>query len=117
MDITLSIDDTELPATLVDSGTTQDVLSLLPLTLTLSDYRETEKISDCRGDCPPREHQRVSIPRWATSPTTCPGATWRSSTGTSTTRRATSSCRIDSGIEQLAGSSGEATVTVSRSTP
>jgi hypothetical protein len=46
MNITLSFNATELSATLVDSETTQDFLSLLPLTLMLSDYRETEKVSD-----------------------------------------------------------------------
>jgi hypothetical protein len=46
MNITLSFDDTELTATLVDSETMQDFPALLPLELTLSDYRETEKVSD-----------------------------------------------------------------------
>ena len=33
-------------ATLVDNATSRDFVSLLPLTITLKDYAETEKISD-----------------------------------------------------------------------
>lgn len=46
MKITLSFDDTELIATLVDSESARDLAALLPLTLTLSDYANTEKISE-----------------------------------------------------------------------
>lgn len=35
-----------ITATLVDSPTTRDFISLLPLTLTLDDYAGTEKVSD-----------------------------------------------------------------------
>jgi hypothetical protein len=35
-----------LRATMLDSETTRDFVSLLPLTLTLSDYAQTEKVSD-----------------------------------------------------------------------
>ena len=45
MKIRLKIEDTELTTTLIDSKTTQDFISLLPLTLTLEDYGSTEKIS------------------------------------------------------------------------
>ena len=76
MNITLSSNDTELPATLVDGETTQDFMSLLPLTLTLSDYEDFDY---------------------------SPGLVKLG--------------RIHSGIEVLAGSRGEVTVTVSRSTP
>ncbi len=38
--------DRVLTATLVDSKTSRDFISLLPLALTLKDYAETEKISD-----------------------------------------------------------------------
>lgn len=38
-------DTTVITATLIDSKTTQDFISLLPLTLTLDDYSSTEKIS------------------------------------------------------------------------
>jgi hypothetical protein len=44
--ISLKIGDTVLTATLIDSKTTQDFISLLPLTLTLKDYAGTEKVSD-----------------------------------------------------------------------
>ena len=45
MQIRLTLEDTVITATLIDSSTTQDFLSLLPLTLTLEDYAGTEKIS------------------------------------------------------------------------
>lgn len=46
MKIRITLEDRVLTATLVDSQTTQDFISLLPLTLTLEDYAGTEKISD-----------------------------------------------------------------------
>jgi hypothetical protein len=46
MKIRITRKDTVLTATLVDSQTAQDFISLLPLTLTLGDYGSTEKISD-----------------------------------------------------------------------
>ncbi len=46
MKIRLEVDGTTLTATLVDSVTSRDFVSLLPLTLTLTDYAATEKISD-----------------------------------------------------------------------
>jgi hypothetical protein len=46
MKIRLKVGDTVLTATLSDSATTRDFISLLPLTLTLEDYAGTEKISD-----------------------------------------------------------------------
>ncbi len=46
MKIRLKLEDTVITATLIDSKTTQDFISLLPLTLTLEDYAGTEKISD-----------------------------------------------------------------------
>ena len=45
MQIKITVENTELTATLIDSKTTQDFTSLLPLTLTLEDYGDTEKIS------------------------------------------------------------------------
>jgi hypothetical protein len=118
MNITLSFNDTELPATLVDSETTQDFLSLLPLTLTLSDYRETEKISDL-----PRRLSTAGAPEGLDPEVgdIAYYAPWGNlaifyedfdySPGL------VKLGRIDSGIEALAGSSSEVTVTVSRSTP
>ena len=46
MKISLKVGDKLLTATLIDSATTRDFISLLPLTLTLKDYAGTEKISD-----------------------------------------------------------------------
>ena len=46
MKIRLKVGGTVLTATLIDSATTRDFTSLLPLTLTLKDYAGTEKISD-----------------------------------------------------------------------
>ncbi|MBD2046757.1 hypothetical protein H6F78_14335 [Coleofasciculus sp. FACHB-64] len=46
MKINIQIGNKVVPATLIDSKTTQDFISLLPLTLTLKDYVNTEKISD-----------------------------------------------------------------------
>jgi hypothetical protein len=46
MKISLRIGDRVLTATLIDSATTRDFISLLPLTLTLKDYAGIEKISD-----------------------------------------------------------------------
>ena len=44
MQIRLRVGDTEIMATLNDSHTARDFISLLPLTLTLEDYARTEKI-------------------------------------------------------------------------
>jgi hypothetical protein len=46
MKIRLKVGDTVLTASLIDSATTRDFISLLPLTLTLEDYAGTEKISN-----------------------------------------------------------------------
>jgi hypothetical protein len=46
MRIHLTIGDTVLPATLDDTPASRDFAALLPLTVTLSDYAGTEKISD-----------------------------------------------------------------------
>ena len=46
MKIIIKVGDQVITATLIDSKTTQDFISLLPLTLTLEDYAGTEKISD-----------------------------------------------------------------------
>jgi hypothetical protein len=45
MKIRITLEDTVMTATLTDSQTTRDFVSLLPLTLTLEDYAGTEKIS------------------------------------------------------------------------
>lgn len=47
MKISITINDgTIINATLLDNDTTRDFVALLPLTLTLTDYNNTEKISD-----------------------------------------------------------------------
>lgn len=46
MKIQLTINDTLLTATLNDSATARDFVSMLPLTLTLEDYAGTEKVSN-----------------------------------------------------------------------
>ncbi len=43
MKITLTLEDTVMTATLIDSETTRDFISLLPLTVTLGDYAGIEK--------------------------------------------------------------------------
>lgn len=45
MKIRITVEGAELTATLIDSPTTRDFISLLPLTITLEDYGKTEKIS------------------------------------------------------------------------
>jgi hypothetical protein len=45
MKIRLHFDDQSLPATLEDTPAARDFFSLLPLTLTLEDYADTEKIA------------------------------------------------------------------------
>lgn len=46
MKINIKVGDQVVTATLNDSKTTGDFVSLLPLTLTLEDYAKTEKISN-----------------------------------------------------------------------
>jgi len=46
MKIRMDVEGTAITATLVDSATSRDFVSLLPLTLTFKDYAATEKISD-----------------------------------------------------------------------
>lgn len=46
MKIDIKVKDQIVTATLIDSKTTRDFISLLPLKLTLEDYASTEKISN-----------------------------------------------------------------------
>ena len=46
MKINIKVGNEVVTATLIDSKTTRDFVSLLPLTLTLEDYAKTEKISN-----------------------------------------------------------------------
>jgi hypothetical protein len=45
MKIRMDVEGTAIMATLVDNATSRDFVSLLPLTLTLTDYAATEKVS------------------------------------------------------------------------
>jgi hypothetical protein len=45
MKIRLTLNGKTMTATLIENATARDFLSLLPMTLTLDDYAETEKIS------------------------------------------------------------------------
>jgi hypothetical protein len=55
--IRLTVYDTIMTATLIDSDAARDFASLLPLTLTLDDYAATEKVSDL-----PRRLSTVGAP-------------------------------------------------------
>ncbi|RDZ38468.1 MULTISPECIES: cyclophilin-like fold protein [Halobacteriales] len=46
MELRLTIGDTVLTGSLVDNTTSHDFRALLPLTVTLRDYEETEKVCD-----------------------------------------------------------------------
>ncbi|WP_242024440.1 cyclophilin-like fold protein [Trichocoleus sp. FACHB-591] len=46
MKINITLEDQVVTATLIDSKTTQDFVSLLPLTLMLEDHASTEKVSN-----------------------------------------------------------------------
>ncbi len=46
MTIRLDVEGTTITAMLLDNATSRDFVSLLPLTVTLTDYAATEKISD-----------------------------------------------------------------------
>lgn len=46
MKIKISKGNTVITATMFDNATSRDFVSLLPITLTLKDYAETEKVSD-----------------------------------------------------------------------
>ena len=55
MKIRIDVDGTPLTATLDDTATSRDFISLLPLTRTLEDYNAPEKISDL-----PKKLQRAT---------------------------------------------------------
>lgn len=57
MKIRMDVEGTAITATLVDSATSRDFVSLLPLTLTFKDYAATEKIGD-----PPRRLSTEGAP-------------------------------------------------------
>lgn len=49
MNITIKAGEKEIPATLQDNAAARDFVARLPLTLTLEDYGDTEKISPLPG--------------------------------------------------------------------
>jgi hypothetical protein len=57
MKIRLTFDGKAVDATLLDNATARDLLSLLPMTLTLEDYASAEKI-----DYPPRKLSTAGAP-------------------------------------------------------
>jgi hypothetical protein len=57
MKIRLTVDGKAVEATLLDNATARDLLSLLPMTLTLEDYASTEKIG-----YPPRKLSTAGAP-------------------------------------------------------
>jgi hypothetical protein len=88
VDIELVIDDTKLRGTLDDTAAGRDFASLLPLTLTLTDFHATEKISDLARRLSTKGGLTGPPRRPVTSPTTHRGATSPSSTATSPTPKA-----------------------------
>jgi hypothetical protein len=88
MKIRMDVNGTRVTATLDDDNeTSRDFISLLPLTLTVEDYNGTEKISNLAKKLSTKGAPDGVVRRSAISRITHPGATWRSSTRTSGTRR------------------------------
>jgi hypothetical protein len=52
MKIRLKLENTAITATLDDDATSRDLVSLLPLTVTLAGYAATEKVSDLPNSTP-----------------------------------------------------------------
>jgi hypothetical protein len=90
MKIRLTFVGKAVEATLLDNATARDLLSLLPMTLTLEDYNSTEKIG-----YPPRKRSTAGTPA-RVDPSVgdiayyAHGATWRSFTRISVTREGSS---------------------------
>lgn len=74
MNITIKAGEREVAATLQDSAAARDFLSLLPLTLVLEDYGDTEKISPLPGKLSAAGAPSVGKPFRGPSPTTPHGA-------------------------------------------
>ena len=66
-----------ITATLIDSKTTQNFISLLPLTLTLEDYAGTEKISALPKKIIHRGRAFGAVILLSTRTITLPGEMWR----------------------------------------
>lgn len=73
MKINIKVGNEVVTATLIDSKTTRDFVSLLPLTLTLEDYAKTEKISNL----PKRLSTEEAIRLLEILLITLPGGIWR----------------------------------------
>ena len=113
MDIRIAIGDTSLRGTLDDTAAGRDFASLLPLTLTLTDFASTEKISDL-----PRELSTSGAPDGtaARAGDLAYYAPWgnlaifyRDSPYATGLVRLGS---LESGIEELAGRDGDFTATI-----
>ena len=113
MDTRIAIGDTSLRGTLDDTAAGRDFASLLPLTLTLTDFASTEKISDL-----PRELSTSGAPDGtaARAGDLAYYAPWgnlaifyRDSPYATGLVRLGS---LDSGIEELAGRDADFTVTI-----
>ena len=91
MHIRLVIDGTELHGRLDDTAAGRDFASLLPLTLTISDFHATEKISDLPRKLNIKGAPAGSEPAAGDITYYARGATSRSSTATSPTPTAWSS--------------------------
>jgi hypothetical protein len=88
MKIRMNVEGASVTATLDDNPTSRDFVSLLPLTLTLKDYAETEKVSDMPKRLSTEGAPPGSGPSVGDITYYAPWGTWPSSTGTSATRTA-----------------------------
>ncbi|WP_327731408.1 cyclophilin-like fold protein [Streptomyces sp. NBC_00487] len=71
MNIRLTLDGHPVAATLNDSPTARDFAAQLPLTLSLRDLNQAEKIADLPRKCPPPAPRKAPTPRsvtWRTTP-------------------------------------------------
>ena len=82
MKIRLIIDGKVISGTLVDNATTRDLVSLLPMTVTLEDYAATEKITYSHASSPRRARLPAATLTSAALLTTRLGEISRSSTKT-----------------------------------
>jgi hypothetical protein len=115
VELRVTVGGTVLRATMLDSETTRDFISLLPLTLTLSDYAQTEKVSDL-----PRRLSTAGAPEGADpdvgdiacyAPWGNLAIYYRDSPYASGLVKLG---RIESGIDELARMSGDFTISVER---
>jgi len=113
MGIRIAIGDTSLPGSLDDTAAGRDFASLLPLTLTMTDFASTEKISDFPRKLSTSVAPDVTSARAGDLAYYAPWGNlaifYRDS------RYATGLVRLDSlesGVEELAGRDGDLTVTI-----